>query len=300
MNGVDGMQGLKPLGTSHLYLLRALQRTAIGKKQADELKKGDIIEHCKARRTAGACPATVNQDITFIRGVLSYAGSAWDDCEDISPACITAAMPMLKKYNLVGKSRPRDRRPTKEEIERLLAYFEEQDKRSEIPMKTIVEFSLYSARRISETCRLRWGDVNGADMTCIVRDMKDPKQKKGNDHVFPLLGRAWDIVMSQPRMNPENPDERIFPYNAKSCSARYTLAKKELGIENLRLHDNRREAASRAFEGKLNGRKYGVQEVMVITGHKNPQMLMRVYTKLHAKDLHVKPETDAPAEGANA
>ena len=298
MNGADGMQGLKPLGTSHLYLLRALQRSAIGKKKAADLKKGDIIEHCKARRVDGACPATVNQDITFIRGVMSYAGSAWDDCEDISPAAITAAMPVLKKYNLVGKSRPRDRRPTQEEIERLLAYFEEQDKRSEIPMKTIVEFSLYSARRISETCRLRWGDVNGADMTCIVRDMKDPKQKKGNDHCFPLLGRAWDIVMAQPRMNPENPDERIFPYNAKSCSARYTLAKKELGIENLRLHDNRREAASRAFEGRINGRKYGVPEVMVITGHKTPQMLMRVYTKLNAKDLHVKPE--APADEASA
>ena len=118
-----------------------------------------------------------------------------------------------------------------------------------------------------------------------MRDMKDPKKKQGNHHEFPLLGRAWDIVKAQPRLNPANPDERIFPYNAKTASAKYTKAKKALGIVGLRLHDNRREAASRAFEGRLNGRKYSVPETMVLTGHKTPQLLMRVYTKLHARDL---------------
>ena len=284
----------KPIGTSHLYTLRRLQGSAIGRRPAAKLTKGDVIEHCKQRRAAGVQPQTINQDITYLAGPLKFAGAAWDDCEDVSAAAIAAAMPLLKKYQLIGKSRPRSRRPSDDEIERLLAYYSQPPKKNAknhiYAMRDIVEFSIYSARRISETCRLRWGDVNGEDMTCVVRDMKDPRQKKGNDHVFPLLGRAWDIVMAQPRKNPANPEERIFPFNAKSVGAKYTRAKNALGIENLRLHDNRREAASRAFEGTLNGRKYGVPEVMVLTGHKNPQMLMRVYTKLNARDLQPKKE----------
>lgn len=287
----------KPIGESHLYTLMRLQGDEIGNKKAAELKKGDIIDFCKRRRASGVQPSTINQDIVFLRGPLKFAGSAWDDCEDVNDSAIVAAMPLLKKYQLVGKSRPRERRPTQEEIDILIAYFKEQNRHhcTKIPMGIIAEFSLLTARRISETCRLRWGDVNGADMTCVVRDMKDPKAKKGNDHEFPLLGRAWDIVMAQPRLT-DDPAERIFPYHAKSCSARYTLAKKVLAKRHpglfldLRLHDNRREAASRFIEGheSFGGEKHSIPETMVLTGHKNPQILIRTYTRLRAKDLHPK------------
>jgi hypothetical protein len=300
------MNPIKPIGGSHMYALRRLQRSPLGAKVAAELKASDIIDHCRWRKTTPDAkgkmpqPATVMQDVTCLRGPLTYAALGWD-MPDVTVAPIAAAMPMLKKYNLVGKSKPRDRRPTQQELDLLLEHFRKQNEhpRTVTDMVAVTEFSYYSARRISETCRLRWGDVNGADMTCVVRDMKDPKFKKGNDHEFPLLGRAWDIVQERValRKTPENPDERIFPFSSKTCSQRYTLAKKALAklhpglFINLRLHDNRREAASRAFEGKLNGRKYSVPEVMVVTGHKTPQMLMRVYTHLHAKDLHpVKPE----------
>ena len=280
--------GMKPIGKSQLYSLRKLQKSALAQKMAAKVGPHDIIQHCRERRKT-AQPQTVMQDVTYLRGPFGYAKMGWG-LEGIGLAPFLEAKPLLIKYGLIGKGRPRERRPSDEEIERLLSYFRAQDERSEIKMVDVVEFSLYSARRISETCRLRWGDVNGADMTCIVRDMKDPRQKKGNDHEFPLLGKAWDVVMRQKRMNPDDPDERIFKYNPKSCSARYTEAKRKLGIKNLRLHDNRREAASRAFEGKLNGRKYSVPETMVLTGHKSPNMLMRVYTKLRASDLHPRKE----------
>jgi integrase len=280
----------KPIRGSHLYAITRLQKWPIGQVAAKDLKKGHIIEHCKMRRSQGVKPQTINQDVTFLRGPLKFAGSAWDDCEDLSDAAITAAMPFLKRYNLIGKSKPRERRPAKEELDALLALFAAREakntKRFVLPMTKIVEFSLWSARRISETCRITFGDVNGADMTCILRDMKDPKNKKGNDHEFPLLGRAWDLVQERAlvRKNPNDPNERIFPYRSQSASQSYTLAKKKLGIPDLHLHDNRAECASRLLEG-YHGIEFSIPQTMVVTGHKNAQTLMRVYARLKAKNV---------------
>jgi integrase len=270
---------MQTLGVSHMYALRSLQRRTIGSKIAAELTSSDIIQHCRERQVEGACPATVNQDVVFLRGPLKMARIMWG--VPASPAAIVEAMPLLQKLHLIGKSVPRERRPNDEEIAKLLDYFREQDKRSLIPMATITEFQIASGRRISETCRLLWEDINHEDRTILVRDLKDPKRKKGtgNHAVAPLLGRAWEIVMAQPKVAP-----RIFPYNSKSCSARYTLAKNELGIKGLRLHDSRREAISRLLE-----QGYSVPEAMLVSLHKNPTILLRTYTKLKPADLHKGP-----------
>lgn len=299
----------KPLGGSHAAGMRMMAREMpIGQVRVVpfDLKPTHFIEHAKLRRAGfgkhrSVLPQTINQDLVYLRGPLSYAALGWD-MPDVTPAPIVAAKPFLQKYSLIGKSRPRDRRPTQEEIDLIIAIARERNKhrKTVIPMDVLMEFAIYSGRRLGEICRLRWGDVNGEDMTCVVRDMKDPKFKAGNHHVFPLLGRAWDIVMERlpHRKNPENADERIFPYNAHSASQAAREIREKAGIKGLRFHDCRREAASRAFEGRLNGKKYGVAEVMVLTGHKNPQMLMRTYTKLHARDLH--PQKNAAPQEAPA
>lgn len=270
----------KAIGASHLYTLRALQKAPIGQIHAEKLTAQDVIAHAKMRRQK-VCAATVTQDLTYLRGPLDYAAIGFD-MPQISSIAITQAKPLLSKNNLTGKGRPRDRRPTQDEIDALNAYFDAHDR--EIPMRTIFEFARVSCRRLSEITRLQWGDVDFENRTCLVRDMKDPKHKKGNHHRFALLGRAWEIVMQQPRRSVNVPSERIFPYNSRSVGAAYTRAKKALGIENLRFHDNRRESASALFE-----QGYGVAEVMTQTGHKTPAMLMRVYQKLNAADLHKGP-----------
>ena len=61
--------------------------------------------------------------------------------------------------------------------------------------------------------------------------------------IVPLLGGAFDIAQRQPKI-----DERIFPYNPKSVSSGFQRVRNELGIEDLRYHDLRREGASRLFE----------------------------------------------------
>lgn len=284
------------IGLSQGYTMHRLQRSPIGRKMAPALKASDIIAHCQMRvkqpirpgATQTVQPQTVMQDITYLRVVLDYASSGWD-MPEITAKAIDDALPKLAKFGLIAKSRPRDRRPTGDEFKMLEEDFAEQAQHgnTKLPMAELQEFQVWSARRISETCRILFVDISEEKRTVIVRDMKDPKKKKGNDVEVPLLGRAWEIVV--PRLAAwkaaGSPAEaRIFPYVSKSVGASYTRTKKKLGIKNLRLHDLRREAASRLFEAG-----YSVQEVMLVTGHKTPMLLLRVYTKLKPEDLHQGP-----------
>lgn len=275
--------GSRPIIGSHMYSLKQLMRMKIAEKLHDELKAVDFLDHCKARIAAGVKPQTVNQDVIYLSGILKYAFEVWELSENGYKA-YKRAKKQLFKQQLIGKSQRRTRRPTEDEIERLLEYFCDQDANphTTIPMATICEFQILTARRISETCRLRWGDVDFEKKTCLVRDLKNPKGKGYHD-TFPLLGRAWEIVMAQPRKT-NDPNERIFPYSSKSCSIRYTQAKKVLGIENLHLHDSRREAISRLFE-----EGYNVPEVAKMSLHRNPSLLLMVYTNLKPEDLHKGP-----------
>jgi integrase len=272
---------IKPFGQGHRYCLEMLARMPIGAKVASHLEPHDVIEHCRARRAEGVVAATVTQDLTFLRGPLGYAGVGWG-LTAVSIQPIKAAMPMLEKLQLVGKSRPRDRRPDPDEYDRMHSYFlvQDRDPRSVCKMAVMMEFAVWSCRRIAEITRLLWTDLNETDRTALVRDMKDPRHKKGNNFLFPLLGRAWDIVMAQPRIA-----ERIFPWDPKSAGARWRISRNRLGIENLRFHDLRREGICRLFEAG-----YGPQEVAAVSGHKNWAILARVYAnKFDPKMLHLGP-----------
>ncbi len=274
---------IKPFGQSHRYILNMLARDPIGSKVASQLGTHDIIEHCRTRRAEGVCPATVTQDLVALRGPLGYASVGWG-LNDVTLRPITEARPMLEKLQLIGKSRPRDRRPDADEYDRMLTYLKVQDEHplSVCKMAVMVEFAVWSCRRISEICRIRWSDLNETDRTCIVRDMKDPRHKRGNDFTFALLGKAFDLVMAQPRIPGE---DRIFPWDPKSAGARWRISRDRLGIKNLRFHDLRREGICRLFEAG-----YGPQEVAGTSGHKNWSILARVYAnRFDVRELHKGP-----------
>jgi integrase len=284
--------GGRPIGDSQRYTLRRIQREDVAGKRIADMKAKDFIDHGRIRKAAGVQPQTILKDLVCIVGALKYGVEILELPEaDTALAAYRKAIPQLQREQLIGKGQPRDRRPTQEELDLILAEFAQPPAKLHagwIPMVPIVKFSYLTGRRISETCRLRWGDVNHEERTCIVRDLKNPKGK-GFHAEFPLLGEAWDIVMAQPRRS-NIPDERIFPYRAASCSAKYTRAKKKLAkqypgrFENLHLHDNRRECFSRMFEEGFN-----VPEVAGMSLHRNPTQLLGTYTRLKAKDLHRGP-----------
>lgn len=264
---------IRPLGRTHRAVLELLLDWPIASIASHALKGADVVAHAEARARRGTGPATVMQDVVLLRGPLGIARVKWG-LEGVSTAAIDDAMPLLVKLGLVSRSGRRDRRLRGDEGKRLLEYFRRQDEDSVIPMADIMDFALWTARRLGEICSLRWEDVDAKRRTAVVRDIKHPR-RQGGDHAFPLLGESLEIIQRQPKV-----DERVFPYVATSAGARFTRAKKALGIVDLRFHDLRREAASRLFEAG-----YAIHEVAQVTGHKSLDTLWRIYTKLHPEKI---------------
>ncbi|MNT76643.1 hypothetical protein D3C72_2156760 [compost metagenome] len=74
-------------------------------------------------------------------------------------------------------------------------------------------FALFSTRRQEEITRIQWADLDEQGQRVLVRDMKNPGQKIGNDVWCHLPPEAWAILQTMPKSLPE-----IFPYSAEPKS----------------------------------------------------------------------------------
>lgn len=284
------LPGSRPIGESTLYAYGAIQREEIGKKNALKLKALDFIDYGKRRKAGGASPATISHDMSHMRVVLRHAKEVWE-IEGVTLDAWQIAKTQMDKQQIVGKSSPRDRRPTLEEIAKLRDFFGQQNAHpnTDIDMLDVIDFQIASGRRISETCRIRRKDIDVEKRLCWMYNLKNPKGK-GFHAQFPLLGDAWVIVERRLASMPADPEARVFPYNSKSCTQRFIDAKAKLGIVGVRLHDCRREALSRLFE-----EGFEVQEVAKVSLHKNPSILLGVYTNIPPESLHKGPASKREA-----
>ena len=263
------VEPIRPLGNTKRDTLNLVANCPIGDLVAVDVEAKDIIDHCTRRRARGLAPATVQQDIVYLRGVFGMAKPAWGLSITIAP--FEEAGYTLKKLQLVGKSDRRTRRLHAIEWAALCAYWERTNGKSFIPIKDIVEFSIACPLRQGETMALRWIDLDEKKRTIIVRQRKHPSQK--HDDVVPLLGVAFEIVMRQPRI-----DERVFPYNQSSVAAAWERARDDCKIADLRFHDLRHEGITRMFEAG-----YSIEQVSIVSGHRDWGSLKRY--------VHIKPES---------
>lgn len=249
------------------YMLKRLKE-GLGEKLAGSLTPQALVDYCKMRREEGAGPYTLNMEISKLGTVMRYASIA---LRAILPDPVGQARPLLSHLGLIGGGGKRERRPTEDETQRVLG---ELAKRGQV-YADAVEFAMYTAMRRGEVVRIVWADVDEAKKMVLVRDRKDPRQKKGNDQWIPLLGDSWDLMMRQPRES-----DRIFPIHPQTLSKYFTWACRDLAIPDLHLHDMRHEGTSRMFEDG-----YLIQQVALVTGHKDWRHLRR-YTNLKPEDLH--------------
>ena len=262
------------IGKTKAQVLRSIVKEyAISDLAASDLRSEDVLDFAR-QLSNGRDPSTVQNYLSHLSGVLGDARAA--NGVNVDVQAVADGMKSAKRRGLAGKSRQRTRRPTLEEINAIMSHFESasiSDPRC-IPMHLIVAFAIFSARRQEEITRITWEDFDERNGRQLVRDMKNPGQKVGNDvwcEVTPEALKVMYIAKAQ-----FGSSGRIFPFNSDTISRRFTNACKFLGINDLHFHDLRHEAASRLFEM---GRT--IPQVASVTGHKSWQSLQR-YSHLQA------------------
>lgn len=269
------MEKVRPLGKTKLATLKAISESYLGKLNDQDINSQVLVEYALWRmgKEGGTVqPQTAGNDLAHLGAVLSIARPAWGYAVD--PHAMTDARRVLKKLGYNMKSRERDRRPTLEELDKLLTHFQGIQARrpTSINMLKMTGFALFSTRRQEEITRIQWTDLDEVGHRILVRDMKNPGQKIGNDVWCHLPPEAWAILQTMPKVLPE-----IFPYSAESVSTSWTRACQILGIENLHFHDLRHDGVSRLFE-----MDWDIPRVASVSGHRDWNS-MRRYTHLRGR-----------------
>lgn len=255
----------KEIGRTNAQVLNSIKKYDFAKLPCSSVTSQEIVKFAQ-ELAADKSPSTVGNYISHFGAVVSVAGPAWDI--PLDPEAIRAARIVLTRLGIIGRSTRRDRRPTMDELDKLMTLFAGR-KADALPMAKIVAFALFSTRRQEEITRITWADLDEKHSRVLVRDMKDPSEKSGNDVWCDLPEPALKIIQSMPRTA-----EQIFPYLAATIGTTFRDARELLSLGDLRFHDLRHEGVSRLFEMGLN-----IPHVAAVSGHRSWQNLKR-YTHI--------------------
>ena len=212
------------------------------------------------RRCDQVKSATYNKDFNFISVVISTAINDWGIYIPHNPC------KMMKRET---EAKPRKRILENDEQTRLIESCALSDNIYLMPM---VQFSIETSVRQGELLKIKYEHINFKKRLVTLYDTKN-----GEDRTIPLSRKAFGILCSLPRQF----NGRMFPMTRHSLKFWWRQALKRAKIEGLRWHDLRRHAITIMFEEK----GLDVPTVQLISGHKNPMVLLNTYTKLNPEKL---------------
>jgi integrase len=269
------LESRKDIGRTKAQVLESIKGYDLGSIAAGEVGSEDIITFARELAATGMKPQTVQNYLSHLSAVFAIARPAWGI--PLDQQAMKDAFAVAKRLGMTAKSEKRERRPTLPELDKLMRFFGERQARDPdvAPMQRIIGFALFSTRRLGEIVRIEWRDYDPLGSRILVRDMKHPGQKAGNDIWCDLPQQAVTFMGSEA-------NGRIFPYTEDAIGAAFTRACYTLGInteempdaDRLHFHDLRHEGVSRLFEmGKT------IPHVAAVSGHRGWQSLQR-YTHL--------------------
>lgn len=250
----------KTIGRTKEQVLRTIKTYDLAEMRCSQITSSVIMDFARALPVQ---PQTVQNYLSHLGAIFTVAQPAWGyplDRQAIKDAYVVAS-----KLGVTAKGRSRERRPTLDELDRLMEHFGAIKARrpDSIPMQKIILFAIFSTRRQEEITRILWTDYE--QNRVMVRDMKHPGDKLGNNTWCELVPEAAAVVETMPRRAKE-----IFPFTTDAISAAFTRACQILGIEDLHFHDLRHEGISRLFEM---GRT--IPQAASVSGHRSWQSLKR-------------------------
>tara|TARA_Y100001937_G_scaffold112352_1_gene159876 strand:+ start:397 stop:1398 length:1002 start_codon:yes stop_codon:yes gene_type:complete len=198
---------------------------------------------------------TFNKDFNFISVVIQTALQDWELYLPSNPCKIFKREP---------EGKPRERVLSKDEQKKLI---EECAFSNDIYLKPAVKFSLETSIRQGELLKINYKHINWNKRTLTLFDTKN-----GEDRTIPLSPEAFLILSSLPRQF----DGRLFPRTRDQLNRSFYNRRKKLSFKDFRWHDLRRTSISEMFQF----RNFDLPMVQLMSGHKNPGVLLKVYTKL--------------------
>ena len=230
------------LGHGARYTLERMARD-MNDVVATKVRATDVIVYFEERAAKEKLAlSTVQKEFALFRAALG--GN--------SAAEISKAAEVLRRKKLMTTVHvPRFRRVTHKDIDAVLDHLREQAKiypgrkypEAAAGVAVVVEFAIWSGRKLIEIFRLRWSDVDFENKTCKL---------PGEGKPFPVLERAWELIEER-RANSFDPSGNVFPYNREAVAIRHMNAVNELAQSGRiqashRFHDYRYEAAYRLLE----------------------------------------------------
>ncbi len=276
---------VKKIGRTKAQVLNVIKQHPIAAGRGSHIVSPDIVSFAKDLAAGWTPegdsdeaeaferqPQTVGNYLSHLGAVFAIAKPMWG--YDLNEQAFKDAVKVMKRLGIISRSVERKRRPTLEELDKLLRFFYDRSRRTleASPMHKIIMFGIFSVRRQEEITRLRWDDLDREHMEILVRDMKHPGQKIGNDIRCNLTPEALVIIDSMPKVG-----EFIFPFNPHTVSGNFTRACAMLGIEDLHFHDLRHDGISRLFELGMD-----IPRVATVSGHRSWNSLKR-YTHIRQR-----------------
>jgi integrase len=254
-------------GRTKAQVLRAIKAHPIAEMPCSAIGSDDIVAFARGLKVQ---PQTRANYLSHLSAIFTIAKPAWR--YPLDKAEMDSAIVVARKLRLTAGSSQRDRRPTLDELDRILEHYTDRKRRvpQSLAMVPIVLFAIFSTRRLAEISRITWADLDEAGSRVMVRDMKNPGETIGNHVWCDLTPEALRVTRSIDRADAAE----IFPFNEDSIGANWTRAMETLGIEDLHFHDLRHEGISRAFEMGWN-----IPRVAGMSGHRSWTSLKR-YTHL--------------------
>jgi integrase len=240
-------------------MLRVVLRHPLSRLSLHRLTPAEIAKY-RDERLETVTGSSVRRELAVVRHCLQVARSEWGLGLPPNP---------VDQVKLPPPNNPRERRATVSELDRLLAACEA---RGNDWLGAVIQLAVETGMRRGELLAMRWDDVDLDARTALLRNTKN-----GHPRTVPLSPRAIEIIRDTPHLA-----DTVFAISANALRLAWERLRRRAGVCGLRFHDLRHEAVSRFFEKGLN-----MPEVAVISGHRDPRMLMR-YTHPRAEAIAAK------------
>ena len=243
------------------YKINYILKDTIADTNCLRLSTKHLIEF-RERRLMTVSGSTFNKDLSFISTIIQTAINDWGIYFPSNPC---------RAIKREKENDPRDRvlepREQKELLEACALV-------NNPYLKPMVQFSIETAVRRSELLGIRYKNINFNNRTLLLTNTKN-----GKDRTIPLSEKAFLILQSQPRQF----DGKVFPMTNNQVKHFWDEALQKTNIKGFRWHDLRRHACTLMFEKGLS-----VPEVQLCSGHLDPKILLKTYTKLDPRKLVAK------------